>query len=357
MSERLQNALIGLFVLGGLGALGVLIIQFGEKPSMFGEAYLIEARFAQVSNLREGSPVHLAGIQVGTVGQVDLVDPHNPAKGVKAVLEIRTRFRVPEGSIAKIEPPLIGQPAINIEPPAGGGPPLATDGSGKIEGKMSNPLERVLPPELLNTVTATTGQLGELAKSLTPAAQAITNLLEQRTIAQVDSSQGQAEQLTANLYTTVERLHRVLTHFDTVLGDPASQSNIAVTLENLRLASEEARLAVTNFHTFSEQVNVLATNADGVVVKLDGTVDTLNVQIDALGRSLLANSDRLARLLDYAVSAGRDLAEGNGTMGLLLRDGRFYEELLLTVRRLGSAAQEMQVFVKQLQEKGLLGSR
>ena len=57
------------------------------------------------------------------------------------------------------------------------------------------------------------------------------------------------------------------------------------------------------------------------------------------------------------ISASRDLAEGDGTMGMLLRDPKFHEALLLTTERLGEAARELQVLVKQWQDKGLLSGR
>ena len=40
-----------------------------------------------------------------------------------------------------------------------------------------------------------------------------------------------------------------------------------------------------------------------------------------------------------------DLAEGKGTMGMLLRDPKFYDELMLTIKRLGTAALEFQVLI------------
>ena len=70
----------------------------------------------------------------------------------------------------------------------------------------------------------------------------------------------------------------------------------------------------------------------------------------AAGSSRIQTSSRAC--LDYFASAGRDLAEGQGTLGLMLRDPKFYEELFLTVERLAAAAQDLQVTVRQWRDAG-----
>jgi phospholipid/cholesterol/gamma-HCH transport system substrate-binding protein len=354
--NKRRNALIGLFVLGGIVALGVLTVKFGESQAWFGNTYIVQATFNQVMGVREGTMVSLAGVPVGSVTQVYLANPKVPSEGVRASMQIGKEYLIPQDSVAEVLMQLMGQPIINIQPPPQPTPPLPQDGSASIPGAVKNPLEQVINPQFMASLQKTTNQIGTLAQALTPAADAITNLLQQRSITEVESPEGAARHLTANLYTAVERLYSVLTHIDTVIGDPAVQSNLRDTVTNLKQASEDAKVAVAGFKAFSQTAQETALGAKGVVVKLDATVDITRQRIDELGRSLMANSDRLARALDYFASAGRDLAEGNGTLGLFLRDPKFYQELLLTVQRIGNAASEMTVFIKQIQSQGLLGA-
>lgn len=348
--NKRRNALIGLFMLGGLVSLGILIVKFGESQAWFGKRYIVQAKFQRVLGLREGTLVHLAGVPVGNVRKMGLVDRQVPSKGVVAFIEVDSQYLVPDGSVAELVTQLMGQPIINIRPPLAPTEPLPTNGQALIPGVVTSPLDQVIDPEMKETLTRTTEQIGVLAKALTPAADAITNLLQQRTMQEVDT-----QQLPANLYTAVERLHSVLKHIETVLGDQTTQSNIKVTVDNLKLASEDARAAVASFREFGTRANETAVSAQKVVVKLDATVETTHEHIDTLGRKLVENSDRLATILDNVASASRDLAEGRGTIGMLLRDPKFYDELLLTTQRLGIAASELTVFVKQVQKEGLLG--
>jgi ABC-type transporter Mla subunit MlaD len=313
-------------------------------------------RGSRVINVRQGAEVDLAGVWVGNVGHVELVDKENPGKGLVAELWIDEKYDVPVGSAAEVIVPLMGQPVLNISPPsplAGPGRPLPRDGSGEIEGKVVNPLETVIDPKLVATLDKTTQQFGNLAAALTPAAQAMGTLLQPRSIAELESPEAKIKGVTANLSTAVERLYRVLTHFDTVLGDPAVQSNLKVTLDNLRVASESAKLAVADLQQFGAQAKEVANMARGTMVKVDQTVVITRDHIDALGRKLLADTDKLSRVLDSFVAIGESLARGEGTVGLLLRDPKLYEELLLTFQRLGAAAADMQVLVKQWQAQGI----
>ncbi len=352
--NKRRNVLIGLFVLGAIAGLGILLVKFGESQRWFGNRYLLSAKFERITGVREGTEVDLAGVWIGNVKKIELYKKERPNEGVMVVMEISKDYLVPQASVANVIPPLMGQPVVNIMPPVALTEPLPTDGTGVIYGKMVNPLEQIVDPKLMATLEKTTGQIGELARSLTPAAQDIHELLKKRTTKEVDTATQQAEELSANLYTAVERLHNVLKHFDTVLGDPNVQSNVKETLANFRATSEEAKLAVEGFKKFSEGMQQTATRAAEVVDKFGGTVDVTRKHIDDLGKSLMANSDRLAKLLDYMVAAGRDLNEGKGTLGMLLRDERLYEELLLTIQRLGLAAADAQVTIKQWQQTGLM---
>lgn len=356
MKDRNRNLLTGLFVLAGLICLGTLIVLFGETRTFFGKRYEIKARFDRITGVREGTDVNLAGVWVGSVGRIELANPLDPREGVYAVLEIDPKYSVPKGAVAVVVSPLMGQSVINIMPPLGASFPLEQDGEAEIRGEIKNPLETIVDPRLMDVLQKTTEQIGTLAEAMTPAATALEGLLQKRPVEEVDATANTPDAVVANLSTTIERLHNVLKHIETVLGDPEVKSNLKETLANFRTASESAKAAVEGFKIFSEEAQNTAVTARRTMEKAEATVDTTHAHIDTLGKSLILSADKMARLLDYGVSAGRDLAEGEGTMGLLLRDPKFYDELMLTVQRLGAAASELQVLIQQWQKQGLLGA-
>jgi hypothetical protein len=365
MSNPKRNALVGLFVLGGLVAFGILLVKFGESRFLFiTKGYIITARFDTVSGVREGTEVRLAGVQVGRVLAVELKNSNNPTEGVVAAIEIRGKYDIPVGWTAFVEAPLMGQAVINILPSTGRIPVvippermafLPKDGTAQpLHGELVNPLEKIVSPQLMSTLEKTTAQIGTLAEAMTPAATAITHLLEFRPVSLIDDP-NKPTNVTANLYTTVERLHNVLKHMETVLGDPGSQSNLKASLANIRSATEDAKTAIAGLKNFSSQIQITATQASDMMVNANATVTLTRQHIDTLGKKLTASTDQLSKLLDQLVTATANINQGQGTIGMLMKDPKFYEELMLTVRRLGSAAEELRVLVKQWQKNGLLG--
>ncbi|HOB76414.1 MAG TPA: MlaD family protein [Phycisphaerae bacterium] len=364
MNERRRNVIIGIFVLGGLTALAVLIIKFGEASALLQTGYEVQARFDRVLGMREGITVTLAGVSVGRIKRVDLLDRQDPSQGAVVVMEIRSEFPIPSRSVALAIQPLMGQPAIQIVPPVVPTEPLPRDGTAVLAGRQLNALSQIIDQQMMATVEKTTARVGQLAEALTPVAHDLHVLFEKRTTAEVDAAKAAAarpdgvpttQQVTANLYTAVERLHNVLTRIEEVVGDPAVQSNFKDSLANLRVASEDARQAAASFREFSGQARQVGAKVDALTVKLDATLDTTHSHIDKLGRSLLANSDKMSKLFDQFILAGRQIAEGDGTVGMLLRDPKLYDELLLTVRRLKDAAADLQALIRTWQRQGLLG--
>lgn len=362
MAESKQrNALIGLFVLGALVCMGVLIVKFGETQSWFGNRYSIEALFDRIAGVREGTEVRLAGVWVGTVNKVDLAQRDDPARGVTVKMEISKDFSIPQDSTAMVVTPLMGQAIINIIPPPRPTDPMPREGARPLRGKITGPLDQVLDPELKERVLGTSDEIRALASALKPVAEDLHELLRQRAPADLDmasttqpSTQSATEQMTANISTAVQRLDQILKDVQSVIGDPLVQGNLRETIANLRTASEDARLAVADFRQFGQGIQQTNADARKVLANLNQTIDVTREHIDTLGQKLTANSDQLSRVLEYASSAGRDLAEGQGTLGMLLRDPKFYEELFLTVERLAAAAQDLQVTVKQWRDGGLM---
>jgi len=357
MTDRKRNALIGAFALGGIICLAWLIVLFGESRGLFQREYPIWAKFSaeRAPNIRQGTEVSIAGVPVGNVGEIKLVKIDDPSKGLLAEMWIAQDYEVPRGSVARVIMPLMGQPTIDIQPPSelAGPPELLPHKGARIRGEVVNPLETVIDPKLIATLDKTVLQIGELARALTPAANAITGLLEKRTIAEVESPEAKIQGMTANLYTAVQRLYSVLTHFDEVLGDQQVQSNVKLSLENFRQASEGVKLAVENLRVFSQQAKEVSIAAKGTMEKVDQTVVITQERINELGGKLTADADKISRMLDYFTAVGRELAEGEGAAAMLLRDPKLYDELVLTFQRLGAAASELQTLIKLWETQGI----
>jgi phospholipid/cholesterol/gamma-HCH transport system substrate-binding protein len=112
MERSKLNLAVGVFVILGILALGYLSIKLG-RVSLFGTGgYLITADFPSVGGLKAGSSVEIAGVEVGRVEAIRLVNYE-----ARVVLRLNPDVKIQEDSIASIKTKgLIGERYIRINP-------------------------------------------------------------------------------------------------------------------------------------------------------------------------------------------------------------------------------------------------
>jgi phospholipid/cholesterol/gamma-HCH transport system substrate-binding protein len=117
---------VGVFVLVGILALGWLSVNLGRVDLLGGRGYVVTADFPSVGGLKVGSPVEIAGVQVGSVDAINLVDEQ-----ARVVMSLRSSITLQDDSIASIKTKgLIGEKYIKISP---GGSDRAIPPNGRIK--------------------------------------------------------------------------------------------------------------------------------------------------------------------------------------------------------------------------------
>jgi phospholipid/cholesterol/gamma-HCH transport system substrate-binding protein len=126
----------GLFVLLGFAALAFLTTQLpGTTLRLAGnsDGYAVTAKFDNIGDLKEGSPVTMAGVRIGRVESIRF-DPKDFKAAVKLRIE-KQYSEIPEDSDASIQTAgLLGGKYIGIGP--GGSETFLKDG-GQIEFTQS----------------------------------------------------------------------------------------------------------------------------------------------------------------------------------------------------------------------------
>jgi phospholipid/cholesterol/gamma-HCH transport system substrate-binding protein len=116
---------VGVFVIIGILALGYLSVKLGRVDIFGGRGYRITADFPSVGGLRTGSPVEIAGVEVGRVEAIVLADYQ-----ARVVMRIQGGVNLQEDSIASIKTKgLIGEKYVRINP---GGSDRIIQPNGKI---------------------------------------------------------------------------------------------------------------------------------------------------------------------------------------------------------------------------------
>ncbi len=112
MERSRVNIAVGLFVLVGILALGYLSITLGRVSFLGGSGYVITADFPSIGGLKAGSTVEIAGVEIGRVEAIGLVDYQ-----ARVTLRINAGVKLQDDSIASIKTKgLIGEKYLRISP-------------------------------------------------------------------------------------------------------------------------------------------------------------------------------------------------------------------------------------------------
>ncbi len=114
--------IVGLFALAGIVALGILSLRLGKIELFNNKGYVIYANFDNISGLKTGDQVEIAGVQVGKVISISLKD-YRASVGMR----INDGVHVDTEAIASIKTSgIIGDKYVSIS--LGGGEHDIADG-------------------------------------------------------------------------------------------------------------------------------------------------------------------------------------------------------------------------------------
>jgi phospholipid/cholesterol/gamma-HCH transport system substrate-binding protein len=72
--QRKDIIRLGIFVFSGFMLLIIALFLVGKNQHMFGTHYTLRAHFKNVSGLRDGNNVRYAGVEVGTVKEMEIIN-------------------------------------------------------------------------------------------------------------------------------------------------------------------------------------------------------------------------------------------------------------------------------------------
>ena len=311
---------IGVLTIVALIITTVTVVLLTGGRGFFWQRYRLKTQFVNAAGLKPGSPVRLAGVEVGTVRTVGLLGDK-----VDVTLDVNQemRARITDRSTATLGSiSLLGESAVDITA-ASSGTPIA-DGA----------YVPAAPP---------VPQLADVTQSVNQGVQKIGTLLDD-----VRAGRGTVGKLMTDEQLYVE-LHRFVATANDVtrgirqgrgsvgrlLNDPEAAHALEGSLKNLeamtqRIKAGEGSLGrLLTDDAFSKALTGATTNFEQLSARLnrgEGTVGKLMTD-DALFKKLTDLTNRIDLLVVH-------LNEGQGTMGQLLKDRQLYENMNKTVNEL-----------------------
>jgi len=148
MKKINSDAIVGLFVLAGFLAFVYMSLQLGEF-SVFSmeKTYSVRATFGNVSGLKRGALVEMAGVNVGKVSNISLGEDDR----AQVELLINNGVKITDDAIASIKTQgIIGDKYIKIS--QGGSEELLADGAVVTETESALDLEELVSKYIFGKV-------------------------------------------------------------------------------------------------------------------------------------------------------------------------------------------------------------
>jgi phospholipid/cholesterol/gamma-HCH transport system substrate-binding protein len=304
---------IGLLTIAAIGIALVLVFSLTGGKGWFWQRYTLKSRFPNVAGLAAGSPVRVAGVQVGSVKEI-----HFAGEQVDVVFDVNknVRERITDKSIAFLgSVSLLGSSAVDITPSTTG-TPIPEYGyvpQGRSKGQFSDIAEQAT-----GTIDEVTGLVHDLRQGKGSAGKLITDDRLYNELQQFVATAGQMTREIQQGKGTVGKL----------LKDPRAAESLEASMKNIedmtrKLNEGEGSLgqllkdkafansltsATDNLKTLTDRLN----RGDGTVGKLL-TDDALYTRLNAVTTQF----DQLATKLNA----------GEGTAGQLLKDKQLYENM------------------------------
>jgi phospholipid/cholesterol/gamma-HCH transport system substrate-binding protein len=301
----------------------IYITREGGLP-FFGGQYTVYSYLKDVNGLKPGAPVHLSGVEVGSVREVEFAGADAPAP-VRVTLNIRSdvQDRITTTSLVTVGSlGVLGEKLLDVQPGVGGTP---IQDLGVVPGEAEgDPIKGIL-----TDASATMKDIRDLAHELQGGEGTLGALLKR-------------EDVHDRLKSLIERAEQIFVSLDTgegtfgkLIHDPAIYDNLAeltVSMKGLMARIENGEGAIGRLvqdEEMGRSISRVTDNLARVTDRIDGGEGTLGALVRE--RELY---DRLDALSANIASVTARLDRGDGTAGQLLHDRALYDNLNKTANEL-----------------------
>lgn len=299
MENKRLELKVGLFVFIGLILLAALLIAFSKGTSVFRGTYSVRMVAANVGGLKLRASVLLAGVQVGSVSDIQLAPD---GKSVTITLNIYKGTTIYDDAHFVIQQAgFLGDQFVAILPQENQGPAVTNNEMVQCQAPFD---------------------MQQVARSATGFLQRVDDTVKkiEASVALLQETVLNAQTLT-NLSLAIANLKSASAHADNVVGglDGLVATN-----------SGQVQLAVSNVVFFSRELTEVAANANGIVA-------TNGAAISGAMTNLQATTVTLKEIAD-------DMHQGRGLAGTILENQQLATNVQETVNNLDVATSNLNKF-------------
>jgi len=283
----------------------ILGFNFLKGKSLFKHGNFLYAKFQDAKDVKPSYSVLINGYQVGSVYEVT---PNETLDGILVTIKLNDEYKIPQNSIATIDAGLLNSPAIKIN--LGDRKDVFLKSGDTIltavdKGMLGNMQAKIVP--LSDKISAAASSLDSLLKNF-------NRTLDEGTRANLQAAMANLNRISSTMVVSSQSLQRMM----------AEQGSLAQSLDNMKTFT-------TNLNANNEKINATIGN-------LQKTTDNL-AEADIKGT--IANLKSSVDKLNTAMESK------DGSLGLLLNDKQFYNNLVSTSRSANTLLDDLRVNPKR----------
>ncbi|RIK76485.1 MAG: hypothetical protein DCC67_13835 [Planctomycetota bacterium] len=360
MNERTKQFRVGVVVFATIVISSILILWNSDFSALpFQGRYQVSMVVDQAPGVMPGTPVRRHGLLIGRVESVE-----DTREGARITLAIDEGKEIRTNEIARIRSSLVGDAIIEIvkvrpdAPPAAApadGPGAVADPSaqaaqfavsfvqaapsgepaivppgGTIEGVyVPNPLDMLgdIQADLKQSVIA----LGAAGEEVAELAQRINDVLGESDLARV-------KRLVESTDRAMNEFAAVTRNLNDIVGDEAFKTQLKEGLGQLPSLVADARAIL-------EGLERAVSSADENLKNLQGLTGPLGDRGQAIVATLEQSIRNLEELLGQVALLTRNVNQSEGTLGLLIRERKTYDQLQQTLAQANAAIVDVRALV------------
>lgn len=299
-----QNLRLGIFVILGIAIFIAAVYFIGNRQNLFGDSSVITSVFKDVSGLQRGNNVRYAGVNVGTVRDIQIINDTSIAVNMR--IDGRTMDLIRKNSLATISSDgLVGSMIVNLLPGENKSIPSVPVHPGDTIPSIS----KIATADMLTTLNTTnenaallTADLLKITNSINKGEGTIGALIKDEEMAvNIKESIEGLRQVTRNVSATVNRINSIINEVNykesvagLLLSDTLAAGQIEGIISNLELSAEQINNMTANLQQFSNEIR-----------SSEGTLDYILNDPDAVHQldATLHNIEEATRKFDENMEA------------------------------------------------------
>lgn len=292
---------VGLLVAGSFVAFGAFLQVVSTRSLGSSDAYEVSANFDDVLGLEEKSPVQIAGIDIGRIKEIKLVEGK-----AQVTLEIDEEVQLyDDASIEKVAISLLGDYKLAVEPGSPSTGRLPNGGEIKNVKSLSN------VDAIVMEVREMSESIGKLVKGR-PGEPAPLEQIVLDVQGSAAAARKVLEEVSMNIGDNTEKLDKILANIESFTADLSSISrgkerDVEAIVRDTRAIAESVRRT-------SEQIETIVAGQNKEEIK--DSVKSLKQTLETMNRSL-----------ENIASITAKIDEGEGTVGKLVNDEGIYQNI------------------------------